>query len=239
MRYYLLIIGWAYLITGCSRPDAQTIVDKSIAFYNMEKLQNATLEFDFRKLHFKAAQYDGKFRYERMFIDSTGNVHDILSNDGFKRFVNNKELKLSAEDAKKYAESVNASIYFLYQPLKLNDPSVIKKYLGEIIIKDKTYHKVEVTFQQEGGGEHHADVFYYWFDTEDFSMDHFAYSAGGNRFRSVSKSHQLGEVILQDYINYQPPLGDSVTPLIKYDSLYNVGKLRELSRIEFNNVVVK
>jgi hypothetical protein len=239
MKYYLVIIALGFTLVGCSKPDAQTIVDKSIAFYNMEKLQNATLEFSFRKFKFIATQKEGKFTYERMFNDSTGYVHDLLSNDGFERFVNNKKVNLNAEDAKKYTESVNASIYFLYQPLKLNDASVTKKYLGETRIKDKNYYKIEVAFKQQGGGVHYDDVFYYWFDKEDYSMDHFAYSAGGNRFRSVLKTHQVGDVVFQDYINYQSPLGDSVTPLIKYDSLYNAGKLRELSRIEFGSLVLK
>jgi hypothetical protein len=64
-------------------------------------------------------------------------------------------------------------------------------------------------------------------------MDHFAYSSGGNRFRAVLKSHDVGGVIFQDYINYQMPLNDSITSVMKYDSLFEAGKLRELSRIEF------
>ncbi|WP_036678057.1 DUF6503 family protein [Daejeonella oryzae] len=236
MRYAFLIICFMCFISGCSKPDAKTIVDKSVAFYNMEKLQNATLEFDFRNFKFKAMQLNGKFVYERSFSDSTGQIHDILSNDSFKRMVNGKELKLDAEQAAKYAQAVNSVIYFVYLPLKLNDPSVIKKYLGESSIKNKSYYKLEVRFEQKGGGQDHDDVFYYWFDKEDYSMDHFAYSTGGNRFRQVMGSHKVSGVTFQDYINYEAPEGDSLTPLIKYDSLFTKGKLKELSRIEIKNI---
>ena len=236
MRNLLCLIAIAFLISGCSKPDAQTIVDKSIAFYNMERLENATLKFNFRKFHFTVMQKEGKFRYERMFTDSTGNVHDILSNNGFKRLLNGKEVKLDSEQSGKYSQSVNSVVYFVYLPLKLNDASVIKKYLGQTKINKKSYHKLEVTFAQKDGGEDYADVYYYWFDIEDYSMDHFAYSTGGNRFRDVLKSQKIAGVTFQDYINYQSPPGDSLTPLIKYDSLFSNKKLDELSRIELKNI---
>ena len=239
MKYYFSLIGLAFILSGCSDPDAQNIVDKSISFYNMEKLRNATLEFDFRNIRYLVSQQEGKFKYERIFKDSTGDVHDILSNEGFKRLLNGKEINLDTAQSNKYKQSVNAVIYFTYLPLKLNDPSVIKRYLGERRIKGKTYHKLEISFDQASGGKDHSDVYYYWFDTKDFSMDHFAYSAGGNRFREVLRSHEVGGVIFQDYINYQSPAGDSTTSVLKYDSLYEVGKLRELSRIEIRNIVLK
>lgn len=239
MKFNFHLLAAFVFFSACSKPEANDIVDNSIAFHGMEKLNNATVEFDFRTFKLKATQGNGKFRYERKFTDSTGNVHDVLSNDGFQRFTNGKKVNLDKEQAAKYTESVNALFYFVYLPLKLNDGSVIKKYLGETTLNNKPYHKIEVSFKQEGGGKDYEDIYYYWFDKEGYSMDHFAYSTGGNRFRSVSKTHNSGGVIFQDYINYQSPEGDSVTPVIKYDSLYNAGKLRELSRIEMKNFVVK
>ena len=239
MKNYLSLILLMYFISGCTRPSAQKIVDKSIAYYHMDKLNNANLEFRFRNASFKVMQKGGHFKYERTFNDSTGNVYDVLSNDGFKRMLNGKELKLDQKESDKYRQSLNAVVYFLYLPLKLNDASVVKKYLGESQIKGKTYHKIEISFDQSKGESDHSDVFYYWFDAEDYSMDHFAYSSGGNRFREVLRTQEAGGVIFQDYVNYQMPLDDSVTTVDKYDSLYNAGKLRELSRIELKDIVLK
>lgn len=205
----------------------------------MDKLKNAVLEFSFRQAKFKVTQNNGNFRYERVFTDSTGNIHDILDNKGFKRLRNGRELKLDSVEVSKYSQSLNAVVYFLYLPLKLNDPSVIKKYIEEVKIKGKSYHKLEISFNQQEGGADHNDVYYYWFDTEDYSMDHFAYSAGGNRFREVLKTYEIDGLVLQDYINYQMPLNDSITSVIKYDSLFEAGKLRELSRIEFSDIQLK
>ncbi|HQS52306.1 MAG TPA: hypothetical protein PLN99_10440, partial [Daejeonella sp.] len=236
LSYLILML---FIISGCNEPDARKIVDKSIAFYNMDKLTNSTLEFTFRTARFKVMQNGGQFNYERFFSDSTGNVHDILSNDGFKRILDGKELKLDQKDTDKYRQSLNAVVYFLYLPLKLNDASVVKKYIGKSQIKGKTYHKIEISFEKSKEAGDHSDVFYYWFDIEDYSMDHFAYSSGGNRFRDVLRTQEVGGVIFQDYVNYQMPLDDSVTTVDKYDSLYEAGRLRVLSQIELKDIVLK
>lgn len=239
MKYLISSLLITLLYSCSSETDPQRIINKSISYYKMDKLLNSTLEFKFRTADFKVMQKDGNFKYERRFTDSTGNVHDILDNTGFKRILNGTELKLEEKDYLKYSESLNAVIYFLQLPLKLNDPAVIKKYIGETSIKGKKYHKIEISFDQSKGGADHYDVYYYWFDTEDYSMDHFAYSAGGNRFREVLRTQEAGGVIFQDYINYQMPSDDSLTTVFKYDSLFEAGKLRELSRIELKNIVLR
>ncbi len=239
MKYLISSLLITLLYSCSSETDPQRIINKSISYYKMDKLLNSTLEFKFRTADFKVMQKDGNFKYERRFTDSTGNVHDILDNTGFKRILNGTELKLEEKDYLKYSESLNAVIYFLQLPLKLNDPAVIKKYIGETSIKGKKYHKIEISFDQSKGGADHNDVYYYWFDTEDYSMDHFAYSAGGNRFREVLRTQEAGGVIFQDYINYQMPSDDSLTTVFKYDSLFEAGKLRELSRIELKNIVLR
>lgn len=239
MNRLLYLILVLIIFSGCNEPDPGKIIDKSIAFYKMDKLTNASLEFKFRTASFKVMQNGGQFKYERFFSDSTGNVHDILSNEGFKRILDGKELQLDQKDSDKYRQSLNAVVYFLYLPLKLNDASVVKKYIGESQIKGKSYHKIEISFEKSEEAGDHSDVFYYWFDTEDYSMDHFAYSSGGNRFREVLRTQEAGGVIFQDYVNYQMPLDDSVTTVDKYDSLYEAGRLRELSRIELKDIVLK
>lgn len=239
IKSLLIIIAFS-IVSSCSNSkNPQKIVDKSIKFYQMDKLNNASLEFTFRDVKFKVMQNEGKFRYERIFTDSMGTVHDILDNQAFIRSLNGKELELSAKDVSKYSQSLNAVVYFLYLPLKLNDASVIKNYVDEVRIKGKSYHKLKISFDQKEGGADHNDVYYYWFDTADYSMDYFAYSSGGNRFREVLKTQNVDGVIFQDYINYQMPLDDSLTTVFKYDSLFEVGKLRELSRIEFKDMRLK
>uniref|UniRef100_UPI003784E557 hypothetical protein n=1 Tax=Daejeonella sp. TaxID=2805397 RepID=UPI003784E557 len=108
---YIIIL---FIFSSClNSPNPQKIVDKSIAYYRMDKLKNASLEFTFRNIKFKVMQNEGQFRYERTFVDSSGIFHDIIDNEGFKRFLNEKELKLDSLDLAKHSQSLNAMVYFL------------------------------------------------------------------------------------------------------------------------------
>ncbi|MEQ9008947.1 MAG: DUF6503 family protein, partial [Ekhidna sp.] len=118
-----------------------------------------------------------------------------------------------------------------------------KSYEGTIKINDKNYHKIKVTFNQEGGGEDFDDIFYYWFDAEDYSMDYLAYSyveedeGRGLRFRVAYNSWKINGVTIKDYKNLKPKIKDSV-PLEVFDRAYMDGKLIELSLIELKNMSI-
>ena len=74
-------------------------------------------------------------------------------------------------------------------PFGLNDPAVIKEYLGQKVINQQLYEKVKVTFLQENGGKDFEDVFVYWIHAESKTVDFLAYSyltdGGGVRFRQA------------------------------------------------------
>lgn len=118
-----------------------------------------------------------------------------------------------------------------------------KSYASTVEIDGTKYHKIKVTFDAEGGGEDFEDVFYYWFDTEDYSMDYLAYSYNeedegtGMRFRVAYNPRKVNGVTIQDYKNLKPKVKDSV-PLEVIDQAYLDGKLEELSLIELEDVVI-
>lgn len=242
-RLAFWIIGVAALLSaGCSsRPDAQQIVDRAIAAHGSEKLQQAVVEFDFRDRHYRAERDGGTYAYHRIFTDSTGQVHDVLTNDSFTRRKNGKEVALPEKQKRNFTASVNGVIYFALLPFSLNDQAVIKEYVGEATIKGEPYHKVLVTFQEEGGGEDHEDVFVYWFHQQRHTMDYLAYSyqeddGMGTRFREAINSRDISGIRFLDYINYRT---DSMqVPLEQYDRLFKAGHMEELSRVELENVRV-
>ena len=141
-----------------------------------------------------------------------------------------------------YANSVNSVIYFAFLPYRLNDASVIKNYLGKVNVLDKEYHKIQVTFRQEGGGEDFEDVFIYWFDSEDYILDYFAYeyqtNGGGIRFREATNPGDINGIQIQDYFNYKPKKGVEFK-LSEIDEYYQQDKLEKLSDIDLKNVNVK
>lgn len=213
---------------------AQEVVNESIAYHGLNVLDNAEFSMTFRGIDYTYKNEKGRYEYTRTQTDSTGAiVKDVLNNMGFGRYIDGKEAELTDERTGAYTRSVNSVIYFFRLPYGLNDEAVNKEYLGETEIKGKTYHEVKVTFDQEGGGEDFDDVFLYWFDTEDYSMDYMAYlyhtDGGGMRFREAINQRVVDMIHVQDYINMRPE--NENIDIMTIDELYEEGKLRVLSEI--------
>ncbi|MEL7534879.1 MAG: DUF6503 family protein, partial [Bacteroidota bacterium] len=138
-----------------------------------------------------------------------------------------------------YSNSVNSVLYFIRLPYGLNDPAVNKKYLGEESIKGKKYHKIEVTFEQEGGGKDYDDVFVYWLDQQSHYLDYLAYSyetdGGGLRFRKAFNARTIGGIRFQDYVNYKAEL-QAGREAASLGLLYEAAELDSLSSIINENI---
>lgn len=218
---------------------AQVITDKAIQIHGGAILNNAKVTFDFRERNYVAIRNGGKYQYERIFTDSTGNkVRDVLSNEGFFREVNNEKITLPEDRVKAFSNSVNSVIYFALLPYFLNDKAVNKKYLGETNIKEEPYDKILVTFQAKGGGKDHEDEYVYFFHKEKHTMDYLAYNyqvdGGGARFREAYNKRNIEGVRFADFINYEPV--NKSMEVTSFDSLFVNGQMKELSRIETENI---
>ncbi len=216
------------------------MVDRAQAAHGSEKLDRSTVAFAFRDRFYRAERQGGRYAYHRLFSDSTGEVHDILTNDSFTRTVNSQPVALTQEQKQKFSSSVNSVFYFAYLPYFLNDAAVRKEHLGEAVLKGEPYTKVRVTFAEEGGGEDFEDEFVYWFHRDRHTLDYLAYTfqvdGGGTRFREAVNPREVNGIRFQDYINYKT---DSMqVPLEHYDRLYTNGHMTELSKVELENVRV-
>lgn len=240
--YILFILA---TLTSCKKEislTAQDIVDKIIDVSGGEKYFNAEIDFDFRDKHYRSVREGGKFQYERQFQDSIGVIKDVLNNDGFQRFVNDTLTKIPDSMAVKYTSSVNSVHYFALLPYGLNDAAVNKSSLGEVSIINKLYHKIKVTFSQEGGGEDYEDVFIYWIEAETFKADYIAYSyieddGVGIRFREAYNERFVNGLRFVDYNNFKSE--DATMDLLGLDKAFESGSLILLSKIELENIEVK
>lgn len=235
------------LLAACSAPSnegkeeakppksqEQEIIDKSIAFHGIAGLDKAGFSLTFRAMGYTYSNNEGRYEYTRTQTDSTGaTVRDVMNNDGLIRYTNGQETEVTEEKRTAYTNSINSVVYFFRLPFGLNDAAVNKVYIGETDIKGKTYHEIKVTFAQEGGGEDFDDVFLYWFDKEDYSMDYLAYlyhtDGGGMRFREAINPRRVDGVLIQDYVNLRPE--DEKIDIMTIDELYEAGELRVLSEI--------
>lgn len=226
-------------LTSCISKDPKELIQKSIEYYGMDAFQESEIMFNFREYNFKVKHHHNIFLYERSYVDSTGKeIHDVLTNENFYREIESVKIPLSKKDSLKYANQVNSVVYFALLPLKLQDPAVKSEYVNEVTVKGKHYHKLKVNFTEDSGGEDHDDIFYYWFDFEDYSMDYLAYGSGGNRFRAVKEIKEDKGIKFQNYLNYEGNKNES-SLLINYDSLYQADNLQLLSEIVLENIHVK
>jgi len=221
----------------------QDVVDKAVEVSGTQKMQNATASFSFRKYTYEYKRQNGQFTYTRIGKNRDSSlVRDVYTNTGFTRHIADTVVPLPEKRKNAYTNSVNSVMYFAFLPLWLKDPSVILEDMGKSNIKGKEYYKVRVTFQQEGGGDDFEDVFLYWFDVEDYSMDYLAYKyftgKGGMRFREAFNQRTVNGVTIQDYRNLQPKVKDSF-PFNQIEEAFANGKLEELSLIELKNMGIQ
>lgn len=244
MKNYLFSLLLPTILISCDGKlsDPQAIVDKTIEVSGGAKYQKSVVEFDFRDRHYIARRDGGAFSYERIFEDTTGTVHDYVTNNGFRREINGEEVVVPDSMATKYTSSTNSVNYFALLPYGLNDPAVNKTFLGETEIEGKQYFKIKVTFSADGGGEDFEDEFLYWINQETFTMDYLAYSFEESdevsfRFRVGYNPRIVNGIRVQDYVNYKPE--NNTLKVDQAEELYKAGKLIELSRIETENVTVE
>ncbi len=234
------IVSLLLISCGGNLSDPQKIIDKAIEASGGEKYLNSTIEFDFRDRHYRAIRQGGIYSYERITKDSTTTTHDFLNNDGFRREINGAQVEVADSMKTRYSASVNSVLYFALMPYGLNDAAVQKKFLGETSLENKEQYVIEVTFTQDGG-EDHEDVFIYWINKKEFTIDYMAYSFAENdgegyRFRKAYNPRTVNGILFFDYINYKPKGEAKLTDL---EELFGKGELEELSKIELLNIQVR
>jgi len=244
---YLSIILILIIVLSCKSEtevgglSADAIISKSIEVSGGELYNTSDIIFDFRNIKYRAQRNNLDFSLGRVIVKEDDSIFDLLGNDGFERFINEKPIKLEDSMVKKYTASVNSVHYFSVLPYGLNDKSVNKTLLGEEKIKTKDYSKIKVTFNQDGGGEDYEDVFVYWINKASFKVEYLAYSYSeddgtGMRFREAYNERYVNGLRFVDYNNYKAE--DASIPLIDLGKAFEKNQLNLLSKIELENIKV-
>ncbi|NNE34205.1 MAG: hypothetical protein HKN13_03150 [Rhodothermales bacterium] len=228
------------LLNSCTKPDpARQTLDLAFDAHGAEHLENATMEFRFRDDLYRATRRSGVFEYERIYSDSLGTVRDFLTNDGSFREVNGEKTLIDDSTAFAIQEKVNSVVYFSSLPLPLKDPAVLTQYLGLSQIEGQTYHEVEVTFRELGGGPDHRDRFVYWINSDTDLIEYFAYfyltNETGSRFRRVVNPRVVGGFLAVDHINYAARPDTIGAHVDRFDELLQKGALEIVSDVKHEN----
>ena len=237
---YLYLFFALFLVSSCGEDTAHEIVDKSMVASGSNYIEGKRISFYFRDYYYESFRKDGQYELIRRKTDTTGTVKDVLSNNGFQRYINEKPVSLPDSMAVKYSESVNSVHYFAYLPYGLNDASVHKELLGEVTLFGRDYYKIKIWFDEEGGGEDYEDIYVYWIDKQTFTIGYLAYlfhvDGGGLRFRDAYNERTIKGIRFADYRNFKPKNPNA--SLYSLDSLFIEDELELLSTIELKNIKV-
>jgi len=234
MRNILLLVALVSLFACKNEISEHEIIDRAIVAHGGGLFESKLVKFDFRSKSYSIYHDNHDIIFTKSFpYDSLSIVNDtLINNRDMVRYVNNEKIELTDKQHRAYANSLNSVLYFFQLPYGLNGPAVNKTLLSKNMVSGKMYHKVKVTFNEEGGGEDFEDVFIYWINDKEYTVDYLAYSyktnGGGLRFRQA--------VNRRDYLNYKPI--DESTPLSDLDKMFETGQLTQLSVIENKNVIV-
>ena len=220
---------------------AKTIIHNCRMVYGSDMIDQERITFKLREYNYVWDYTENGRLQERITTDSLGNIiKDSWLGENFYRIINQDTVPLTEEAIQKYKNSINSVFYFAFLPKSLTDPAVNAILLESVIIKDQPYHKIKVTFTEEGGGEDYEDIFLYWIHQKSHKLDYMAYQyfteGGGIRFREAVNHHKFDDIILQDYNNYKPT--HEVDDFLHIDSLYMNDELTLVSRIDLENLSV-
>ncbi|TPN82465.1 deoxyribose-phosphate aldolase [Aquimarina algicola] len=239
---YIIIILIVFLFSGNieAQLSAQQIIDKTIHMAGGAKYDNAYLDFTFRGKQYSSIRKKGLYQLERYVNTTNGLIHDVVTNSGLQRTLNNCPTKVADSLVTRISDGVNSVHYFANLPYGLNAPAVKKELIGESVIKGNSYYKIKVTFDEVGGGTDFEDEFLYWIHKDNFTVDYLAYkyavNGGGVRFREAYNVRTINGIRFVDYYNYKTDV--LKTPLSDLDSLFEKGKLKLLSKIELKDIRV-
>ena len=219
---------------------AKTVIEESIRASGSQRLDTATISFKFRDAVYQAERNNGHYKLSRERSDSTGVTVDRLTNDSFIRTIDGEKIIVADSMVQRYSNSINSVHYFSALPFGLDDQAVKLKYIDSVEIKEKPYHKIEVSFAEEGGGTDFEDVFIYWIHRDTFFVDYLAYefhvNGGGVRFREAYNERFVSGVRIVDYNNYKPQSDE--LKLKETDDAFAQNKLELLSKIELEAVKI-
>ncbi len=242
-RWFIAALGIALIAAACQQgPEGpEAVVQAAIERHGGDVFEGVHMQWDFRGIPFEVMRDDGRFRYQRTVTDSLGQaVVQVIENEGSWIEVNGERRELDPRARARLETAVNSVVYFGFLPFRLDDPPVRLADLGTSQVEGQPYQKIQVTFQQEGGGPDWEDRFIYWFHETDHTLDYLAYREATEvettRFRKAVNRREIAGLLVQDYENYtgDPDVGD----VAEYDRLFEAGGLRLVSMVEFDDLQV-
>lgn len=239
------VLVFTLMCQACNRQSGSTTADpasdllgRCLLAHGGHRYDKAAYAFDFRGNAYEFKNHGASYHYTAHKTAKDGTAYiDVLDNGTFTRTSEGDVVELTDKQRTGLSNSLNSVIYFATLPHKLTDPAVNLTHMGSTMIKGQAYEVLQVTFDQEGGGQDHDDTYHYWINKKTDLIDYLAYNyqvnGGGARFRVAYNTRVVDGIVFQDYSNYKAPFE---TPLNELPAMYQSGDLKLLSEIKTENV---
>ena len=237
----VLVLGGLVLVACESDDGPDRVVARSVERYDGNRFENVRIRFQFRETPFEVNRNGGRFRYQRTLAGQGGRVvTEVMENDETWAELSGARLELSSDEIYELETAVNSVVYFGFLPFRLDDDAVVLRDLGPSTVDGEPYHKIEATFEQDGGGTDWDTRFVHWIHRDHATLDYLAYSysrdGGGARFRRSVNRREVDGLTVQDYENYAADLANP--DIADFDRLFELGELELLSMVELEGVEV-
>jgi hypothetical protein len=239
----VLVVALGFL-AACERAveTPEQVVRAAIERHGGSAFDRVAIRWDFRGVPFEVHRDRGLFRYQRTVVDALGQARvEVMENEGTWIEVDGRREAVDAAEARRIESGVNSTVYLGFLPFRLDDPAVRLQDLGMGEVEGVPYRKIQVTFEEEGGGRDWQDRFVYWFRDGDWTLDYLAYWEAVDppvtRFRRAINQREVGGLLIQDYENFTA--ADDAVDIADYDRLFEAGELDLVSVIEFEAVRVE
>lgn len=236
------------VLTACGSASVETaedVVRAAIERHGGDRFEEVSIRWDFRTFPFGLDRDHGRYRYHRVMLDEIEiDIHQVMENDGVWIEMNGAGQEVDMATAASIESQINSTVYLGFLPFRLDDEAVRLADLGTAELEGRPFRKVEVTFDQEGGGRGWENRFVFWFRDGEWTLDYFAYSEPtdppATRFRRAVNPREIGGLRIQDYENYtvDDPSVPADFDIAEYDRLFEEGRVRLVSTVEFENVQV-
>lgn len=142
------------------------------------------------------------------------------------------------------ADSTSAITPLAYQhllPFRLTGFITEEKYLGDTMIENKIFYKIEMVHSSKDLNDSTQCVVQYWINRDDFSLGFVSYSQIENtktaiHFLKAVNPRKINNIRFYDYVDHQPK--DSSVQMGDLELVFTKGELQELGVIELKNIIV-
>ena len=110
-----------FLLIACKPKEldltAQQIIDKTMHYSGAEQVVNSKIKFTFRTKEYTAIRKNGFFELFKQYLTADSlKVKEVLSNNGYLRFINNKAVPVVDSLITDYGNAINSVHYFSMLP---------------------------------------------------------------------------------------------------------------------------